>query len=379
MFSRTVHVVTHPDYAFELYIDFNALKTQHSGYNKTLAEWFVEIDNLTLPRLETLPSTRIRYISYSDAHQAGYKISVETAGEFTPDNFPREMSPDAKLIRPRTDTDVTRLHNRALVTVNGYLHLTDTDNEHLWVLDAAKSMRHANMNHLGIISFDRVCSLKKLPITSDMIYPEVPDRPLREHLSIVLDEDIGNRSVLVSVGGYLQLIEPGVCWQSGERAITICIDRLPHRERYQESRQYLNLASLELTLDPNNPSVVISNELYSDAVLKRYLQLRQSFVVLLDIPNLFYRKIHIRHSSLPGMYVSHQDPTYPQITGYGKISEYWKVYEDDQWAVNIVDGIQNNYVSSYRPMHDLEILNDHRLPGRSYRHSTGYLLEMGGY
>jgi hypothetical protein len=44
-----------------------------------------------------------------------------------------------------------------------------------------------------------------------------------------------------------------------------------------------------------------------------------------------------------------------------------------------MDGVTPNYVFSYRGFNDPEVINSNRLPGRTYQHSGGYMLEIGGY
>lgn len=379
LFREVVHVVTHPLYENEQYVDFTSLKVDHGDYEGDLNQWFVDIDDLTLPMLSEAPIDKIKYVQYSNAIRAGYKVHLGQIGVHLPGNYPLADLPDVYLTRPNTTTDVTLIHTRALVTVNGYLHITDTDGEYLWIKDAVKSLKHYGDNHIGITSFVSVCNLKKIPIKNCTITPEVEGRPLYERLDITLNEDLTGKSFMLSIGGYLQMPDADVCWQSGDRTISVCLDKLPYIERYYESKKYLDLSSLELTEDENNPSAVSVEELKSDAVIDRYLKLSQSFVIIADIPNLMFRKVYLQHSSIPGVYYSTQDPVYPQFTGYGKMTEYWKSLEDGKWSIHITDGIVKNHVMSYRQPDDLMVVNDHALPGRTYYHSHGHLLEIGGY
>jgi hypothetical protein len=380
-FSKVVHVLTHPliNNGGEIFVDFDALKVTYSGYNDTLSAWLVEINDTVLPMLDSLPSSKVEYVRYEDAIRVGYKANLAKAGFNYPDNYPNDALNDLLITRPRTNTDVSLLHRKALVTVNGYLHMTDTDGTKLWVLDAGKSLRHSKGNQLGIISFNKIGDIKKIPLKDAMLSGASGGRSLMEHIDIRLDEPIGNRSFMLSIGGYLQLPEASICWQSGDSGISLCLDRIPYVERYFESSKYLDLKALGLEVLPDSPGTINLEQLKSDEVIMRYMTLSQTFVVLVDIPNLFYRRIYLRSSNLPGMYTSYQEPVYPQITGYGKMSEYWKTHEDGYWFVNIMDGVTPNYVFSYRGFNDPEVINSNRLPGRTYQHSGGYMLEIGGY
>lgn len=380
-YSKTVHALTHPvvNNGAPIFVDFTALHSTYAGFVGTLSAWLTSIGDIMLPLLERAPASDIRYVRYEDAVRAGYKANLAKIGFNYPSSYPASSLPDLEITRPKTATDVTRLHTRALVSVNGYMHLTDTDGSKTWVKDGGKSLRKAKMNQFGIISFDRVGNLEKIPVLERMVYPEVHNRPLIEHIMIKLDAPIGDRVFMLSVGGYLQMPEEGVCWQTGDDSIGLCMDRLPYVQRYYESSQYLNLDSLGLDTLEGSPGTINEDQLKSDEVLVKYMTLSQTFVVLVDIGYIFTRRLYMRSSSLPGMYTSYQEPTYPQITGYGKVSEYWKVKEDGYWSVNVVDGISDNYVYNYGDGRGGDVINDHRLPGSRFEHSQGYLLEIGAY
>jgi hypothetical protein len=135
-----------------------------------------------------------------------------------------------------------------------------------------------------------------------------------------------------------------------------------------------------LSVYPNNPENGYNvDELFSDEVIKRYMTLTQSFLVLVDIPYMVSEKIHLRHSSMPGMFTAYQDPTYPLIVGYGKVAEYWKIHESGHWSVTVHDSFMRNFVYSEAPPQQLHQVTDNLLAGQPYHHSRGFLLQLAGY
>lgn len=377
-FSKIIHVVTHPSYQTELYIDFTSLRSQILNLEVLLSAWFTSIADTALPLLDHLPTSRINYIQYMDANQAGYVAQLDKIGVNVPENYPKSALPDISLTRPLTDTDCSLLHTKGLVTINGYLHLTDTDGSKLYVKDAGKSLNASGLNNVGIISFAKLADIKKILCSNNMISGET-NRPLYETLDIKLPELIGNRSFMLSLGGYLITAQAGLCWQVGDDIIRLNLALYPFIHRFIESRRYLDLSSLGMTIDLNDPGAFNPQELISDTVIRKYMTLSQTFVILINSPNLFTRKLYIEHMGVPGLFTTQQEPMYPLITGYGKLSDYWKREEDGYWAVSIVDGPINNYILDYRSMDDLEVLNDSRLPGRTYDRTQGFLLEIGTY
>lgn len=378
-FSRIIHVVTHPTLPDEIYVDADALRTEFAGYTGTLTQWWVDIDDRALPTVDELPTSTIRYIQYRDANQAGYIAHLAKIGENHPELYPKTALDDIALTRPGSSTDVTQIHTRALVTVNGMLHLTDTDGTILYVKDAAKSSRVAKEVSLGIISFMDLAAIEKIQIKDEMLFKDGVNRPYYEHVDIKLPHDIGDKTPLLSIGGYLFLPEENVCWVNGTDTVSLSLAMTPLVNRIYESRELMDLSSLDLTEDPNNPGVIDYQELISDAVMVKYLSLSQSFVILVDTPNFFHRKLFIDRMGVPNIFTTLQEPVYPLVTGYGRLSEYWKQKQDDRWAIHITDGSMDNRLLDYRNRGTVDIINDQRYPNRTYSRSHAYFLEIGSY
>jgi len=109
------------------------------------------------------------------------------------------------------------------------------------------------------------------------------------------------------------------------------------------------------------------------------MTLSQSFLVLVDTPNLVTNKIELRHSQLPGMFTAYQDPVYPLLVNYGKVGEYWKTHEDGYWSVTVQDSFLRNYILSQQPIYHLPNITNNLLPSKPFWHSRGYLLEIAAY
>ena len=378
-FSKIIHVANRTGVTGEIYIDFSELQPDHAHSQLTLINWLATMDLITLPMLASLPTDRIRYIQYMDAAQAGYVANLSKIGEPHPEFLPPELLPDLGVYRIKSSTDAPQLHTKAIVTVNGLLHMTQTDGTYLFIKNGAVTTRMSQEAYIGIISFYGIGSIEKIPITNEMIYEEIVGRSLFERLDIELPQSAIGKTVLLSVGGYLWLPEPEICWMSSPDTLSISLEKSPYLNRYYESRDFIDLSSLNLTVDPSNPGLVSVSEITSDATIRKYLTLSQSFVMVLDAPSIFYRRHYIESMGVPGNFVTHQNPMYPLVTGYGRLAEYWKRYEDDHWAINISHGHLNNHLLDYRDQDTIDIINAQRYPNRTYQRSRGYLLEIGSY
>lgn len=378
-FSYIVHVVNDDSTDSELYINFTATQPLYGDSIELLTEWLENVDPSILVFLDEPPDSKVKYIKYSNAIQVGYVPRLAKIGEHYPENFPLSELNDVGLERPRTSTDVSLIHKKALITVCGFLHLTDTDGKFLYIKDGGRTTKLSNENHIGIISFEDIGDLTIIPIKEEMIMSEVVGRPLYERADIMLDRPIDDKVVMLSIGGYLYLPEENVCWTPEPNIVSISLEKTLYLHRIYESRNSIDLSSLQLTQDEDNPNLILFDEVTSDDVITRYMTLSQSFIIVLDAKSIFHRKLYLEHMSLPGTFTSRQEPTYPLIVGYGRMAEYWKKREDRYWSVRINHSNLNTYLFDYRNMEELEYINDHRYPNRTYKRTRGFLLEIGSY
>ena len=120
-------------------------------------------------------------------------------------------------------------------------------------------------------------------------------------------------------------------------------------------------------------------ELTSDVTLVKYLTLSQSFLVVIDHPELFTNRLHIKKTRLPGMYVAYREPVYPIVSGLGRMPEYWSVQEDAQWSLTVYDdAIRPRLYNTTNPL-QLNSLHDASIPDPVDPEiiSDAYFLEIG--
>ncbi len=362
-----------------IYVDMDTLREEFSSYGKTLNELLVDLGNRSLETVDSLPNSNVKYIKYSDAFYSGYKVDTTIIGVGSPENYRPLERVDLKITRPNFDTDMKLLHSHCLISVNGYYHLTDCDANAAYVYNGAISKNLSNNNHVGITSFLDIGKLTKVPILAENIYSQAADSKLYERTYLRINQDITNKTVLLVIGGYLYFPQDGVFWQAGERSFAINWSAIPLIDRYYESKKYLDLSSLGLSVNTFNDDIVNAQELMSDDVLIKYMTMSQSFFVVVDTPNIFSNKIPLRVNGMPGMFTAYKDPTYPLIVGYGKLAEYWKTYEDSQWSVTVQDSFMKNYVFDEKPINQLNNVTGNANPYDVFRHSPGFLLQIGSY
>jgi hypothetical protein len=380
-FSKVYVELSLPALPQNIYIDLDSLRAEFSSYAGTLNDLLVTLGSRTLETVPQLPNTEIKFVKYSDAIRARYKVDICKIGLNLPDNYPVDGKPDLVLTRPAYETDLTLIHSHCLVTVNGYVHMTDTDGTKAYVVDGGKTLQRSRMNKLGIMSFLDVGRLTKVKILPADISGQTPTGDLYNRTFFTVNRDLTRKTCILVLGGYIVMPEAGVFWQTGTSTFAIDWTKIPHVERIYESEKTLDLSALGLNADPANPNLFSLPEMTSDVTLIKYLTMSQSFLVIVDKEYLLTKKVAIKHSNMPGMFTAYQDPTYPLFVGHGKLAEYWKTYEGEsqRWSVTVADSYYQNFIISQQNTNNLNLVNNNQVPERSFYNSRGLMLEISGY
>lgn len=367
--SDDIHETNH-------YVDLWDLANEYSEYTGNLIDLLVSIGNTTIPYVTNVPDINTRTIRYKDAYRAGYQLTPIDPLYGT--NSAPEYRTAIRITRDNPVTDYDLFYQHCLVSVNGFFHLTDTDGTNgIVVYHANTSRKIANQNQVGIISFYNVAGLEFIPITEDMIYKNDPLQPISESGYIKIGRDLTNKSVLISIGGYLHYVDGNLIQFVNDDEITIDFSNYNLFERYYESKHYIDLSSLPMSQNSVNDSQIATEELLSDNVLKKYLTLPQSFVIVVDAPQLFFNKQYIKKTNLPGMVISHQEPKYPLVAGLGRFPEYWSTKEDGQYSLTLYDNTKRNYIFNTTETIGLPSIGDSQLPIDPESVEGLYFLEIG--
>ena len=375
-YRRVVVVVTQDSDTAEKIIDLTQLKTTYAAYMNVLRVLLASL-NVSLDTLDTLPTETIKYAHYTDNRRVGYSAMLAEAGYIHPENYPRSDLPDIELTRPGYDTDLSQIHKYCLVSINGFFHNTDTDGTQCWIKDGGKTARITGLPIVGMTSFMDIGLLTKRSIDIKSIVAKDAQQPLKSGVQFSIPDSVEGKSFFLVLGGYLVFPEDGVFYPSGEHEYQLNLNRLPYLERILESKSYLDLSGLGLTISEINKDNINLEELWSDTIIKKYLTLSQSFFVVVDADNLHTRKIPLRQMNTPGVFTAYQDPAYPLMVAYGRCCEYWSVYEEGVWSVTTTDSYQRHYIFDRQRQATLTNVTPQLACDKPFRHSAGVLLEIG--
>lgn len=310
----------------------------------------------------------IKTAKYKEAFMAGYNaVSIHS--------LLNNSITDLMLTRDAPITGYNEFYKHCLVSINGYYHLTDTNGDDgIVVYNGASSLKIANQCQIGIYNFKDISSIELLPITTDMIYKQDLDEPYSSSAFIKLNKDLTNKTLLLSLGGYLHTIDQITVSIVGSDIIKINFSNYPILDRFYESVNYLNLSSMNLNTTDKNPLQISIEELSSDERLLAYMTLSQSFFVILDTPEIFVNRQYIKKSNSYGRYVSYIRPLYPLVTNLGRHPEYNYHIEDGYYSINVPDNTTQNKI--YNIINPLNLTKDDTLPNAPEDFGTAYFLEI---
>lgn len=363
----------------EIYVDMNAYRTQYAVSLVTVSDWLVSMEGKPLTIVEDLPTSKMTSAVYQNAVLAGYNIQLAKIGFPYPEEMPVTELTDLILTRPKFPTDISKLHTHCLLSVNGYFHRSDTDGRAAYIVDGGITVSMKRCSHTGITSFLDMGGLTSYGLSDADIVPLTEGGLLKDGLIIRIPAESQGKSVLFSLGGYLVRPEPGVFYQNGENSWVFNIQGIPYLQRYMQSRKEIDLSSMNVEIPDTSDGIgAVTDSLYTDDAIRAYLKLSQSFITLVNTPDLYFNKINLRVSTIPGLITAYQEPQYPLILGYGLKVEFSKVKEAGWWALRVDNAFYDQYAFRNGSMQEQKVISDQILPYKPYLRTQGYLLEMRG-
>lgn len=360
--------------AQEELIDIESIRDTYQTSTLTLSKVLERTDHL--PQLDHIP-TKVSSVEYADIYLSGYKVKPCIIGEDTPVGTPLNLLKDLVITKNYFNTDLSLLHTHSLLTLNGYIQPTDANvyKNEAYIVGGYDNTYYSHSNHIGLLSFLNLGSIDKYPIKDEnIIYSK--DTDLVERLYIHLPTSIENKTVMLSLGGHLILPDQDTLYATNTNVVCLKPHKLNLIEKYLESRKYVDLSSLNMDISTNNPDMINIKQLYSNDTIKAWLQLPQSFIIVLDAKEVIYNRIYLRHGKLPGRYISYHRPTLPLILGHGRMAEYWVTEEDGVYELNTLATGYNNYTHQYTTNKYKLNIDDSRISCDTYNMEKPYLLQI---
>lgn len=354
------------------YLDMDSIRSTHSTYDNTIEQLLIDLGTTNLPTISELPEINTRSAKYMDAFRAGYSIKPYSAlyGE----NVPMSDRVDVLLSRQTPVIDYSIFFNTTLVSVNGFYHRTDTNSSTgIVVYGAGKSRQISNQNQIGLYTFNGMCNIQTHSITDGMIRPLNTGITLSEGFYIDTGLDLTNKSVLFVIGGYLQPLSTTL-FKTGGNTFKLDFPNYPVFDRFYEMRNHLDVSGFNLSETDVNPNQIAVQELLTDQNIKALMTMSQSFIVVLNCPEIYTEVSYVRKTGFPGCYISYTDPKYPLVTGLGRHNEYWYKLEDGQYILTVYDNAVSNRIYNTVDPYFQNSVDDSEQPTDPVYLSGAYLL-----
>lgn len=362
-----------------LFLNLYAMRDELDYTTKlmTVAEWLVDNGNNSLPTQNSLPQQREQWVKYADAFVAGYDVELVNIGH-SPDS-PLPAGDKNDVLLTKASVNFGQMWKYFLVSVNGFFHRSVLGPSGLYVLEGGRTRRLCNQNIAGIMSFREVGSTLQIPITPQMVRPVKAGSHLSEGALVTLPVSTQGKTVLLVIGGFLHILDSTYRMIS-DNTIHINMADYNLADRYFHSVDKINLDSLPLERGTADPRKISVASLHSDAVIRAYLSLPQSFAIVLDTEDVYLRKHRLDNAQLPGVY-QQEGPfmRLPMFGTYGAMLDYvaYQEYEKYVYNVNYVHEPNLNYRTT-------EWKYENAISGVSYssnpwRIGDGYLVELGRF
>lgn len=374
-------VLKHPSLIGEQIVDLKVIKSAKVALptaDITFSTWLGAFPNTVFPVLVSEPEYSVGEVKYNDAWRSGYQSSAIHESAAEPNGYPISDKKDGYLYKQ--GVSLSDLKNYALTFVNGYLHVSSDYNQGLRVKDMLNTMRIGKNNHVGLLSFKDVGKIQQIPINPDMLFKQSEALSYFEETIVDLGIDLTNKSVLVSIGGYLNTY-PGVMnvFNKALGLVRLDLSRIDLVSRVLRDKDQIDLSSLNLTTSAFNDSCLDVISLKNDATISAYLSLPQSFFIIVDTNHLLtLKEQYAAKYGTIGEFIYPELIKQPIIDSTGRLSHYWTVeLEGNQMYVSVDPELPFKPLIATTNWRDLNLVNNAMDLNGEYDNSLGFLNIVG--
>lgn len=359
----------------DVVVDFISYRGQLSANTATLTAYLASLGNTALATTTNYPTLKSNRVRYVDAIHADYSITIGDRAYGSGVELSEGDERDA--ILKKEGLDMTLFEKNCLVSVNGLLHRIDASAASCLILDANTSRKISQRNEIGIYSFFELGGLEYHGITEDMIVAQTPTTKLASRALIKLPKSSDGYTVGISIGGYFHLLDSEIFELVSDTVGVVRFENIRMMDRYYDSVDLIDLSSLGLVPYDRNDRLIDQVELYSDAVLRKYLTLSQSFLIYVKNDDIFKTYQHVSHTKTDGISITPLKPDYPMRDHTGRLVEYWYTVEKKFYRLAYEPRFRNNYLDRTGPDTIMPGLVDSRYSRDPVWRSNTYFMEIG--
>ena len=346
-------------------------------------DWLAVQGNTTIfGTVETKPKLKTGEVSFSDAIQAGFKLTRVNPNDVAGKNdYTSDQLQDIYAIK--TVADPTLLHKKVLTTVNGLLHVNIPHGKGLLIKGGGTSFNIEQDNHVGVLSFETVGDIEQVVMRESMITPPTKTTQLRKAVYINIKKDIRNKTVMLCLGGRLFIADGLIDIINWDGALRINTYKLDLFRIIQQLIGKIDVRTLELDQKLYHLSALTPENCTDDKTVLALFELLQSFLVIVDVPSIITDKIALMYPNSPGYYESYANAKLPYIDDYGVMHPYWKMIHSQKYQnvnrFHLKNTVYTNPVHETTGYRDPAYRYSDQYQYREHRQfSTGHLLRIIG-
>lgn len=341
---------------------------------KSINQYFIENGNRTIKGVQDDIPLHVRGEVYSwDAHSWGFDYVSYQFGSHPNARILEEDKEDLLLTREGLE-DVRHATQHSLVAVNGLFHYHEYITQG-WAIPGANKTRlkQIDKTHVNILDFTQVGEVKLKRITDAMILPGKDNSPLHEATYIDIKESTAGKTVGIVIGGYFHLLDH-TYKRISERLIKVNFNNIRLESLYYKLKELTDVSTLPIT--DFGDDRVLGFELYHDSTIKALLKLPQSFIVIINNPNISVYEEPIGHLGVPGRYETAIPPIYPLRVGEGRYPSYKAIKELDRWVLAVEDNIIPLQVRYQKRNDKFSIIHNRIYPINGEEYARAHLVKI---
>lgn len=318
------------------------------------------------------------------AYIAGYNVTVWDKTTHPSSDYNTGPGHDLRLLKARVP-DGTIPGDYLLASVNGCMHVTDYTSDVIFIEGAGKTCQKGPSPSIQLHSFAGVGKVKQIPFTYTT-YSGLENRGKRDGIWVQLPEDIGNRTVMISIAGILHT-DPQFWGTTGDRAIFLDWMNLGIRDKYMTTRDLIPWEDVEVSMQVSNESIdgIEESSFYSDETIDAILAMPQSFIILIDHDMVRVTNLGLEQADLPGKFYHKGEVDYPLRLGNGLLPSFVPIRErvatkDPVWVIGIdpYSSRRYNRYSDHMNQEQYDFVPSIIQSQFPFDYHDGYLLQIEG-
>lgn len=375
-YSGVAFTLQNPALGGTVYATLNNMLDYGVRQDLTVNEWFALLGERYFDVVYEPYRIESDSVRYRDGIRSGFSWEHIASGVNPGVDLPLSERPD--LLLHKEGIDKYYFTENALVTVNGLFHRVRYNSGEILIEDAGRTIVKSDRNSIGVINADKIGPIEQKPITASMIAEPENGHRLYDSAFIDVGQSLEGKSIMLSLGGYLH-VGDDVCKVINDQEGIVRIDfsKINLLERLFDQRHIMSLASLPLSTTQINTGAITVGDLTNDDVLKAYLQLPQTFLIICDAASLYKKTRNLEDAGFDNVYYSYTEPKFPIQMRHGLFPEVWVREEDGVWVLTVHEGLVGRRMLYSGPWQADGRVDPGYTPESAYHNATAIEVEIG--